>query len=166
MGTNSNGQNILENCDFTLNFGYKNIAALVFANSLIRGGQWEDNHSAEQSAGLFVTFSAVEVHDVSFLSTAIEDEAVKNQTLHDSTTFGGFMYISIGAELHVAGSRFINGIAKSGGAIFAVGEANITIESSEFTQNSALNSGGAIFLSNFRGVNITKNSVFRDNIVL
>ena len=76
------------------------------------------------------------------------------------------MYISIGAEVIVTGSRFINGIARAGGAIYAVGEANIVIESSEFVQNSALGSGGAIFLSNFRGVNITNNSIFRDNSVL
>ena len=75
------------------------------------------------------------------------------------------MYVSIGAELLVTGSHFINGIARSGGAIYSVGEVYITIESSEFTQNSALTSGGAIYLSDFRGVNITKNSVFRDNTV-
>ena len=75
------------------------------------------------------------------------------------------MYISLGAELLVTGSRFLNGIARTGGAIYSVGEVYITIESSEFTQNSALTTGGAIFLSNFRGVNITKNSLFRDNMV-
>ena len=60
----------------------------------------------------------------------------------------------------------MNGIAKAGGAIFSVGEANITIESSEFTNNNALTSGGAMYLSSFKGVNITKNSVFQDNFVI
>ena len=76
------------------------------------------------------------------------------------------MYLSIGAEVIVTDTRFKKGIATTGGAIYAVGEATLAIEACEFTDNSALNSGGAIFLSNFKGVNITRNSKFRNNNVI
>lgn len=65
-----------------------------------------------------------------------------------SAPLGGFIYIGVDSNYLINNCTFTNGLSKLGGAIYvtsAIGQSNIT--NSLFTNNTASESGGALFLS-------------------
>ena len=57
--------------------------------------------------------------------------------------------MSIDLSARITDCTFKYGIASLGGAIYVAGDTLLEIVNSEFTQNSARQYGGALYLSNF-----------------
>ena len=59
------------------------------------------------------------------------------------------MYLSTGSLINIVNCQFNKGEAIFGGAIFVLGDADVTISNAQFTENHA-EEGGAIHATSFK----------------
>jgi len=117
----------------------------------IRGAIVESNTATSQSTGIFAAFCKVE----------IEGAAMRDQG--HNTFRGGFLALGPDVSAAITNSSFINGLAETGGAIFASGSHQLIIQKSVFNSNRA-ETGGAVHAANCLLLDIRGESVFEDNI--
>lgn len=72
------------------------------------------------------------------------------------------MYLSTSSHVVISGSSFSNGDAIYGGAIYVLGNADITIKSTSFTNNTA-NQGAAIHATTYDSFSILDGTEFSGN---
>jgi predicted outer membrane repeat protein len=72
------------------------------------------------------------------------EDIVKNEL-----TLGTYFFVIFDVRLYISGSKFHEGLAMEGGAIFISGDCSVTIMGSEFLNNYAKIYGGAIYGSGF-----------------
>ncbi|MBQ6628383.1 MAG: right-handed parallel beta-helix repeat-containing protein, partial [Methanobrevibacter sp.] len=100
------------------------------------------------------------IYDYSSRVVTVSDSRFENNSASGN---GGAIFVTSRACTVVADSHFINNTAGvNGGAIYVAGD-NVTVTSSEFTQNKAIN-GSAIYVNNETAQNFTvKDSTFTNN---
>lgn len=64
-------------------------------------------------------------------------------------TYGTFFFIIFDVNLYVVSTKFYDGLAYQGGAIYISGDSSIILLKSEFKNNVARLYGGAIFGAGF-----------------
>ena len=84
-------------------------------------------------------------------------ELVKDQTM------GAFIFIILDVKITIVNTKFSNGLAKYGGAIYISGQSDITMINCQLIQNMADIFGGAIFANGFRSIRIIGGSKLYDN---
>ena len=72
------------------------------------------------------------------------------------------MYLSTGSTITITNTRFNRGDAVYGGAIFILGSADVSIKSSNFTNNNA-DQGAAIHATSYNSLTISNNCIFSGN---
>ena len=66
------------------------------------------------------------------------------------------MHILSASNINISSSKFLDGFALSGGAIYSQGDSNLYIFDTFFSENIALNEGGAICADSFSKIIIDK----------
>jgi predicted outer membrane repeat protein len=69
----------------------------------------------------------------------------------------------LGVEMNITDSTFMNGYSSMGGAIFMSGSSSLNIKKSQFLNNYASDSGGAMYFRGFNQVKITEQTKFNAN---
>jgi predicted outer membrane repeat protein len=69
----------------------------------------------------------------------------------------------MGVEMNITDSTFMDGYSSMGGAIFMSGSSSLNIMKTQFSNNYASDSGGAMYFRGFNQVKITEESKFKAN---
>ncbi|TNV88103.1 hypothetical protein FGO68_gene7380 [Halteria grandinella] len=83
--------------------------------------------------------------------------------IESSQNNGGFISIVSNTVIRVLKTKFLRGRAIQGGAIFSQGPAEIYFIDSQFTENTATQSGGAIYADSFSVLKLNESVVLRGN---
>ncbi|TNV88056.1 hypothetical protein FGO68_gene6920 [Halteria grandinella] len=86
-----------------------------------------------------------------------------SQTQKQTQSFGYFLQIASSSQVSIAQSIFNKGYAQSGGAMYVLGNAILNIESSQFTDNIAIDQGGVLFADSFKSISISNSCSFKNN---
>lgn len=161
----TNGGMIKTELDTTLNINggtFKNNSTSTHGGAIyslgklvIKGGTFENN-SAKGAGGAIACFGETDISNAQFIqnSSATGGAIYAHSTLNlnnnclfsnNESPFGGALYLCKGGDIEQSTFRD-NKARKSGGAIYSADEST-TIKNCEFTANSALNRGGALYLN-------------------
>jgi hypothetical protein len=88
------------------------------ARALISATKFRDNFSKERSKNLFVAFAEVNITDSIFSSPEYFNI---QRELNRDFTMGAFIFIILDVQINIRNTRFTNGLAKYGGAIYISG---------------------------------------------
>ena len=140
----------LINCSFENNQGYYDGAAIsLLSGSLnLSDCTFKNNKAINKNGGAVYSLSDVYMHNCTFIN--------------NSASYGGAIY---SLKCYLVDCTFKNNSADLGGAIYSKGTA-LTIEFSQFLDNSASNNGGALFLNSVIDSKISFSSFFRNNASL
>ena len=97
-----------------------------------------------------------------FINCAFKNTKKKNNPT-SSLIEGGFLHITSGSTVSIVNCTFQNGFAKSGGAIFMLGQTIVKIYGSAFSNNVALEKGGAVYGASIFELGIQGGSKFIGN---
>ena len=112
---------IIRRCQFSENTAQKNTIQLFFAELVeITDSRFLSNTALSASKGLFVGSSNVNISYCNFQDNTILNFTSKAQKL-SYETYGSFINAIISSNITVIESRFLDGIAKMGGAIYLSG---------------------------------------------
>jgi predicted outer membrane repeat protein len=120
------------------------------------------NNATERTKNIFIGFSTVVISNCQFKDKVIENKIEKAK---NTQTLGTFIFVMYDVNLYIKQSKFLNGVAMSGGALYISGDSSININDCEFLNNYARLEGGAIYGSGFSSLNC-KNNNFKNNIAL
>ena len=121
------------------------------------------NELYDQSTGLFIAFSAVDINNSIFNFNEFPIEYEYNwDTAYDYSLQGWFMSISSGPEVNIDNTSFENGYGSNGGAIYDSGTATLTITDNNFNYGYVMSQGGAIYEFGFNKIVIIS-CTFNDN---
>jgi len=120
---------------------------------------FNDNSAEYYSGNLFLSFSTVTLYNITFEDTLPADPY---EVLQTKATQGQFIFISLGVDVSIEESRFLNGISSQGGAIFLNGLSTLTIADSHMESNYAYQNGGAIYGTGYDHLQVT-NTDFTNN---
>ena len=105
----------------------------MFANTDLDNVNIYNNEVYDQSTGLFIAFSVVNINYSIFYFTEFPIEYEYNwDAAYDYSLQGWFMSISLGSEVNIDNTSFKNGYGSNGGAIYASGTATLSITNSNF----------------------------------
>lgn len=77
---------------------------------------------------------------------------------------GAFIFIILDVNIIITGTKFTNGLAKYGGAIYVSGQSDITLDSCQILKNTAYLYGGAIFGNGFRSIKLRNGTRLMNNL--
>ena len=126
LGASSYLINYIHKCTFTNNSAIKNTISLNKARALISSSKFRDNFSKERSKNLFVAFAEVNITDSEFSSPEYFNI---QRELNKDFTMGAFLFIILDVQINIRNTKFSNGLAKYGGAIYVSGQSEITLDS-------------------------------------
>lgn len=84
-----------------------------------------------------------------FKSTVYGNAAAK---VLSEGTFGTYFFIIFDVNLYVTKTKFYDGLASQGGAIYISGDCNVNFYSCQFKNNYARTNGGAIYAAGFNNL--------------
>lgn len=120
--------------------------SLNTAMAEITASQFTNNYALTKSKNIFLAFATISVTKCNFRA-AFTSNALKR--VQSDETLGSFFNIILDVKLVIDKCSFVNGISYSGGAIYVSGSSQITIKDSQFINNLARISGGAIYANGF-----------------
>ena len=158
------------NCRFVENRGtVQNSALLVLgpnSTAFVRGCEFFDNAASNHGGGIQVGFSPASLYSGAVV------EVIDTVFARNSAPLGGAaVFVLGGSQLTVRNCSMYDNVAimNSGGAIWSNGAAAgieakpLTIEDSQFRNNTAQEDGGAVFTNAATNLQIS-NTVFTDNV--
>ena len=77
---------------------------------------------------------------------------------------GAFIFIILDVQISIRNTKFTNGLAKYGGAIYVSGQSEIILDSCQLMKNYADLYGGAIFANGFKSIKVINGTRMQDNI--
>lgn len=160
MGGSRTRNITIANSRVSSNTAIKNSITLMYTKALLTGSTFEKNYATQRSKNVFTGHSDVYVIGCMFKSFSYSDPLAKVAT--DNTT-GTYFYIILDTNILIKNSYFYDGLSAYGGALYILGEANVTISSSRFLNNYAFISGGAIYANNFVRLDIRDSTSFTSN---
>ena len=135
----------------------------MFANTDLGSVNIYNNEVCDQSTGLFIAFSAVDINNSIFNFTQFPIEYEYNwDAAYDYSLQGWFMSISFGSDVNIDNTSFKNGYGSNGGAIYVSGTATLTITDNNFNYGYVMSQGGVIYGFGFNKIVII-NCTFNDN---
>ena len=97
------------------------------SNGIIEQTTFLNNYAVLYSKNVFVSFSNLQIKKSNFKFT---NEANPLSKVNNEETLGSFFFISLGVEISIDGSTFLNGISESGGAIYISGLSSLYLSNS------------------------------------
>ena len=157
LGTN--GDTSITNCIFKNNtsIGSKTLS-FAFADLKMSGCTFSDNIVSLQTAGIFTTFSVVQISHTTFTNSAFQDYSLRERKAITTELTGGFIYVSVDVFLLIDNCTFTYGYAYQGGAIYTSGTSELVIKNSIFKKNTASGNGGDLYLANYKQWNMSNNT--------
>ena len=133
-------------------------ATVTVNDSLFKG-----NSSESLGGAIFMSGSVIYLNDVVMTENTVDDHggavyATSSSVVNidggsytkNSAERGGAIYVVSGAELNIANAQFVENTASDCGGAISTGYAIINVSGADtlFSKNTAVNYGGAIYLSN------------------
>ena len=154
----------ISNSEFTNNIskiGYT--IALLFADMDFTNITMKDNIANSDTSGVFINFWKVTINNSQFNITLFPNGASNSSDASSSSNLlGGFISVSSGANVVISSTKFQNGYANNGGAIYISGNSIATLNNWSFISWASGSYGGAIYASGFSSL-VVSNCNFRNN---
>ncbi|TNV88099.1 hypothetical protein FGO68_gene17538 [Halteria grandinella] len=117
---------------------------------------FEDNQASYGTPSLLLN----EAQNIKVVGTLFRNTYAHTKS---SLNNGGFISVVSNTVLRVMTSKFLNGRANQGGAIFSQGPVEIYIQETQFIENTAIQSGGAIYADSFSLLKLNQSVELRNN---
>ncbi|CDW91246.1 UNKNOWN [Stylonychia lemnae] len=154
---------IIRNSNFENNFSQRTLISMMYANVLIQDSTFKNNGAMSRTKGLLCGSLNITLIRCFFQNDYSDSWKIQ---LKDERTTGSFIFLVSQTIMTVKNSRFVNGFANMGGAIFISDNSQLEIQESNFLNNKAKTKGGAIYTSGFQSIWIGNFSNFKDNYAL
>eukprot|EP00347_Sterkiella_histriomuscorum_P008702 403344080 len=151
----------LDYCSIYQNSAQRNTISVIEGDLTIKDSNFNKNQAYEKTKNIFAGFSNLFIHNTVFRGTGQNIDSLSKEE-----TLGSFIFVILDVNLLIQKSYFQGGFAKQGGAIYISGDAQVQIQSSQFSENKAFQKGGAIYGSGFKAINITDDSRLTNNVAL
>ncbi|CDW82324.1 UNKNOWN [Stylonychia lemnae] len=151
----------IQNCDFHDNYALKNTISMIYANAVFKDLTFKNNYAKYRSKNLLLGFVNITISNTLFQSKQLD-----SITLKQDETIGSFIFLIFDVFMDIDNCEFKNGASYLGGSIYISGDSFIRITKSQFTNSQANSKGGAIYSSGFKSIFIGEGSQFINNSAL
>lgn len=142
LGSSSTEQLSIYQSRFERNEAIESTISFMFALSGLSSCYFTRNTAEERTKNIFMGFSEVTIRETTFRSTPVLNPA--EYSLKDDTQ-GAFLFVILDVILDMWKTKFLDGTAKLGGAIYLSGASTMTLSNCDMQNNVARINGGGIY---------------------
>jgi len=163
LGSSQTEELTINKCRFERNEAIESSISFMYARSNITRSYFTRNKAEERTKNIFMGFSTIDIEDTTFRSTPVASPA---EYVMNEETLGAFLFIILDVWLDIKRTRFLDGTAKLGGAIYLSGASNMTLSDCNLQNNVARLAGGAIYGAAFNEILVNAESKLVNNRVI